>query len=369
MAYESIPKLGFGLMRLPMRGDEVDIEQACRMADRFISAGFTYFDTARGYIGGLSERAVKPMLSDRYPRESFLLADKYSWWCVENGDSEAFFASQLERTGASYFDFYLLHAIDAESLVKYNELDAWSFALEKKKQGLIKSFGFSFHDTAEVLEGILSEHPEVDFVQLQINYNDWESEKIQSRLCYETARRHGKEITVMEPVKGGSLAVLPDEARRMLAAAAPNSSPASLALRFAASLDGVITVLSGMSDTKQAEENIAVMSDFVPLNAAEAEVLAAVAEYLGSIPTVQCTACKYCMEGCPAGIPIPSIIRGAYNSYVTFNNKPVSAARYAEAVKGKAPASACKGCLLCEQVCPQKLPITDLLKKSAELFE
>lgn len=369
MDYNSIPKLGFGLMRLPMCGDEVDIKQACRMADAFIEAGFTYFDTARGYIGGLSEKAVKPMLSDRYPRDKFILADKYSWWCIKDGDSEAFFASQLEITGAGYFDFYLLHAVDAESLNKYNELNAWQFVAEKKKQGLVKNMGFSFHDTAEVLDAILANHPEVDFVQLQLNYNDWENEKIQSRLCYETARKHGKQIVVMEPVKGGSLAVLPEEAQKLLAAVAPNRTPASMALRFVASLDGIITVLSGMSNEAQAADNIATMSNFEPLSEAEADAIEAVAEILKNAPTAACTNCKYCTENCPTGIPIPSIIRGAYNSYVTFNNIEVSKSRYGEFTKDKPKASDCVACGACEQVCPQKLPIISLLEKSAALFE
>lgn len=369
MDYNAIPKLGFGLMRLPMNGEEVDIPQACRMADKFLEAGFTYFDTARGYIGGLSEKAVKPMLSDRYPRESFVLADKYSWWCVKDGDSEAFFNSQLEITGAGYFDFYLLHAIDAESLVKYNELSAWEFVAEKKKQGLVKNMGFSFHDTADVLEGILKEHPEVDFVQLQLNYNDWEHEKIQSRLCYETARRYGKNVIVMEPVKGGSLAVLPEEAQKLLSAVAPDHTPAGMALRFVASLEGIITVLSGMSNEGQAADNIATMSSFAPLSEAEADAVEAVAEILKNAPTVACTNCKYCTENCPTGIPIPSIIRGSYNSYVTFNNLELAKSRYKEATKDKAAASQCVACALCEQVCPQKLPIVSLMEKSAALFE
>ena len=369
MDYNAIPKLGFGLMRLPMNGEEVDIPQACRMADKFIEAGFTYFDTARGYIGGLSEKAVKPMLSDRYPRDAFVLADKYSWWCVKEGDSEAYFNSQLEITGAGYFDFYLLHAIDSESLVKYNELSAWEFVAEKKKQGLVKNMGFSFHDTAEVLDGILQAHPEVDFVQLQLNYNDWEHDKIQSRLCYETARKHGKNVIVMEPVKGGSLAVLPEEAQKLLSAVAPSYTPAGMALRFVASLEGIITVLSGMSNEVQAADNIATMSSFEPLSEAEADAVEAVAEILKNAPTVGCTNCKYCTENCPTGIPIPSIIRGSYNSYVTFNNLELARSRYKEATKDKVAASQCVACGLCEQVCPQKLPIISLMEKSAGLFE
>jgi len=369
MDYTNIPKLGFGLMRLPMCGDEVDIEQCKKMADDFIAAGFNYFDTARGYIGGLSEKAVKPMLSDRYPRESFILANKYSWWCVKDGDSEGFFLSQLENTGAGYFDFYLLHAMDETNADKYDALGAWAFCAEKKKAGLIKNFGFSFHGKADLLHKLLTDHPEVDFVQLQLNYLDWEDEGIQSRLCYETARKHGKGVLVMEPVKGGALAVLPDEARKLLSAAREGASPASFALRFVASLDGIISVISGMSNTEQALDNIKTMADLEPINEKEADALSAVVEVLKGIPTVGCTACKYCMENCPMNVAIPTIIRSAYNHYKTFANLPVAKARYKEFIGSRAPASACIGCGTCQQVCPQKLPIVELLKESASLFE
>ena len=367
--YTHIPKLGFGMMRLPMNGAEVDIEQTKKMVDRFIDAGFTYFDTARGYIDGLSERAVKTALTDRYPRDAYLLADKYSWWCVKDGDNEGFFKSQLERTGVEYFDFYLIHALDKSSYEKYNAQNAWEFCATLKKQGLVKSYGFSFHDDAEFLDKVLTEHPEVDFVQLQINYLDWESDSVQSALCYQVARRHNKPVTVMEPVKGGALAVLPEEGRRMLAAVDANRSPASFAIRFVASLDGIVTVLSGMSDEMQAEDNIATMSDFSPLSVAETEAVAAVAELLNAIPTVPCTACKYCVENCPAGIAIPNILRGAYNSYLSYNNLPMSKNRYKQALSNGAAASACVGCGACMEVCPQKIQITELMKKAAELFE
>lgn len=365
----NIPKLGFGLMRLPMLGEEVDIEQTKQMADDFIKAGFNYFDTARGYINGLSERAVKPVLSDRYPRESFILADKYSWWCVENGDSEAFFQSQLERTGAGYFDFYLLHAVDEGNCQKYDSVGAWDFCAEKKKMGLIRNFGFSFHGKADLLDRLLTEHPEVDFVQLQLNYVDWEDEGVQGRLCYEAARKHGKGVLVMEPVKGGALAVLPEKARELLKAADPDRSPASFALRFVASLDGIITVLSGMSNVAQAEDNIATMSDFTPLNEKETDAVEAVAELLKNAPTIPCTGCKYCMENCPMNVGIPTILRSAYNHYKSYENIDVAKARYKDFLGKSAPASACIACGSCEQVCPQKLPIIELLKESAELFE
>lgn len=369
MDYTTIPKLGFGLMRLPMCGDEVDIEQSKKMADDFIAAGFNYFDTARGYINGLSEKAVKPMLTDRYPRDSFLLADKYSWWCIKDGDSEGFFQSQLDITGALYFDFYLLHAVDESNVEKYDALGAWEFGAAKKKAGLVKNFGFSFHGKSPLLDKLLTEHPEVDFVQLQLNYIDWESEGVEGRLCYEVARKHGKGVLVMEPVKGGALAVLPEEARALLKAAAPDRSPASFALRFVASLDGIITVLSGMSNKAQAEDNIATMSDFEPLGEKEADALDAVVEILRNAPTIQCTGCKYCTENCPMNVAISGIFRSAYNHYKSYNNIDIAKFRYGEATAKGAKASACIGCGTCEQVCPQKLPIIDLLKESAALFE
>ncbi len=363
-----IPKLGFGLMRLPMDGDKVDMQQTMDMADAFIKEEFCYFDTAHGYIEGLSEAAVKPVLSDRYPRDAFVLADKLSHWCVGDGDTEGFFQSQLDITGAGYFDYYLLHSITPDSLPKYDELDAWNFCVEKKKQGLIKHFGFSFHGDAALLEEVLSTHPEVEFVQLQLNYRDWESENVQSRLCYEIARKHNKGVIVMEPVKGGSLAVLPESARKIFAAVNPDVSVASFALRFAASLDGVITVLSGMSNREQALDNIKTMRDFEPLNEDEADAVAAVVEILESAPTVGCTNCKYCTEKCPMEISIPTFIR-RYNHYVTYNNLELSKAVYGFELKNDAKASSCVECGACEEICPQHLPIRDLLKKVAATLE
>lgn len=363
-----IPKLGFGLMRLPMDGAQVDIKQTMAMADAFIKEGFCYFDTAHGYIEGLSEAAVKPVLSDRYPRDAFVLADKMSHWCVENGDTEGFFKKQLEITGAGYFDYYLLHSLTPDSLPKYDELDAWSFCAEKRKQGLIKHFGFSFHGNAAMLEEVLSAHPEVEFVQLQLNYRDWESDNVQSRLCYEVARKHNKGVIVMEPVKGGSLAVLPDSAQKLLSAVKPDASVASFAIRFAASLDGVITVLSGMSNTEQALDNIKTMRDFEPLNEAELDAIAAVAEILESAPTVGCTNCKYCMEKCPMEISIPTFIK-RYNHYVTYNNTELSKVVFGFELKNKMKASDCVECGACEEICPQHLPIRELLKKVSETLE
>ena len=363
------PKLGFGLMRLPMKGAEVDIEQTKRMADLCMENGFNYFDTAHGYINGLSEKAVKPVLSERYPRDSFTLANKLSWWCVKNGDLEGFFNKQLEDTGAGYFDCYLLHSLTADAAKKYEDMGVWQFAAEKKRQGQIKHIGFSFHDRAEVLEDILRKHPEAEFVQLQINYSDWESPGVQARLCYETARRYGKGVIVMEPVKGGALADLPASAKRFFDAVAPGKSQASFAMRFAASLDGVITVLSGMSDEAQARDNISTMRDFTPLTGDETDAVAAAAEAIKNAPRIPCTACGYCAENCPEKIPIPSIIRGAYNSWLAFENRDYARGTYNFECLGKPKASACVSCRACDDVCPQKLPVCELVGKCAELFE
>lgn len=367
--FDYIPKLGFGLMRLPMIGEAVDIEQTKKMADEFLSRGFKYFDTAYGYIGGLSEKAVKPVLSDRYAREDFILASKLSIWCVKDFDFEAYFNEQLERTGVSYFDFYLVHSLEREKIALCEEKGVWDFVSGLKERGLIKHLGFSFHDNAEVLDKLLTAHPEVEFVQLQLNYNDWESEGVQSRLCYETARKHGKGVIVMEPVKGGALALLPEEAQKVLKGIRPNDSVASWAIRYAASLDGVITVLSGMSDYAQMQDNLKTMSDFQPITDEEKAALDEVNRILKSMPTVPCTNCQYCMDNCPMGIPIPRIIRGAYNGFKTYANVLTSKRSYGFAVEGKVKASECLQCGLCEANCPQKIGIIDILKESAELFE
>ncbi len=362
-----MPKLGFGMMRLPMDGEAVDIQQTIEMADAFIEAGFCYFDTAHGYIDGLSEQAVKPVLSDRYPREAFVLADKCSHWCVKDGDLAAFFNEQLEITGAKYFDYYLLHSLTRDSLPKYDGLGAWEFCVKMRDCGLIKHFGFSFHGDAAMLDEVLTAHPEVEFVQLQLNYRDWESENVQSRLCYEAARRHGKGVIVMEPVKGGSLAVLPKRAEAIFSAVRPEASVASFAVRFAASLDGVITVLSGMSNREQMADNIKTMRDFEPLSGDECDAVAAVAEILEAAPTVGCTACRYCMEKCPMEIPISTFIK-RYNHYVTYENLEMSRVVFGFELKNNAVPADCIGCRACEEICPQHLPVADLMSRCAELF-
>ena len=368
---ETIPKLGFGLMRLPMLGDEIDLEQTKRMADQFLEAGFRYFDTAYGYNDGKSEAAVKPVLVDRYPRERFLLATKLPAWAGAKSkeDAEQMFYTSLERTGAGYFDFYLLHNMGRERTEIFERWDLWRFLEDRKREGLIRHFGFSFHDGADALDKLLTSHPEAEFVQLQINYADWESLSVQSRLCYETARRHGKPIIVMEPVKGGTLATLPIQAEAPLRESRPDLSTASWGIRFAASLEGVITVLSGMSNLEQMEGNLRYMKDFQPLTDTERAAVKAAAEVLNAIPTVPCTNCNYCVGGCPQNIPIPDIFR-ALNLWKVYNNLPVSLRTYRmPQLHGKAPASACIRCGACEDVCPQKIRIMDELSCASAVFD
>ena len=315
-----IPKLGFGLMRLPMIEKEVDIEQTKTMVDMFIKAGFTYFDTAFGYIGGKSEEAVKPALVDRYPRESFQLATKLPAWAAKSAEeAKAMLDISLQRTGAGYFDFYLLHNCGDNRTAKFDEYGLWDFVLEAKKEGKVKHVGFSFHDKADVLDDLLTKHPEMEFVQLQINYVDWESESVQARQCYEVARKHGKPVIIMEPVKGGSLANLPASASDILKAVEPEASDSSWAIRFAASLDGLVTVLSGMSNIAQMEDNLKTMSDFKPLNETDRKAIADAQAALAAIPHIECTGCQYCTKDCPAQINIPGIFGNVIpTSYITI---------------------------------------------------
>lgn len=360
-------KLGFGLMRLPMIGEDVDLEQTKQMADLFLEKGFTYFDTAYGYINGKSEEAVKEVLVKRHPRESFLLATKLPAWAGPKTaeEAKAMFYTSLERTGAGYFDFYLLHNLGDNRTQVFDEFGIWEFLAERKKEGLIKNLGFSFHDKADALDRVLTAHPDMDFVQLQINYADWESDSVQSRLCYETARRHGKPVIIMEPVKGGSLATLSDSITQHFYGENPQASPASWAIRFAASLDGVLTVLSGMSTLEQMRDNISYMENFQPLNERERGVIAKVQRELAGIDSVPCTGCGYCMKGCPQGIAIPGVF-GALNTYLVYNNLSGASAQYEWAGR---KASACIECGQCESVCPQHISVIKELRRAAELFE
>ena len=301
MAYlgEEIRKLGFGLMRLPQKDEKIDVEQVKEMVDRFLEAGFTYFDTAWAYEG--SEDAIRQALVERYPREAYQLATKNAAWikCKTREEAVNQFETSLKQTGAGYFDYYLLHNLGESRTQFFDDFDMWSWIQEKKKEGLIKHAGFSFHSTAEELDEILNQHPEMEFVQLQINYADWDNPAVQSGACYEVARKHGKPVIVMEPVKGGMLATPPDSVQEIFKKADPDASCASWAIRFAANLDGIITVLSGMSNLQQMEDNLSFMKDFKGLSDGEKEVLKAAQEEMSRIPLIPCTTCNYCSKVCP----------------------------------------------------------------------
>lgn len=364
---KEVPKLGFGLMRLPKKGLHTDIEQMKQMVDMFMEAGFTYFDTAYVYLG--SEAAAKKALVERYPRESFTLATKLNAMLITSEKSaKKQFLTSLERTGAGYFDYYLLHALMEGNYKKYDKFHLWDFVSEQKKKGLMKHVGFSFHAGPELLDKLLREHPEVDFVQLQINYADWENPSIASRANYEVARGHGKSVVVMEPVKGGSLADPPKEVKKLFDDYHPDMSYASWAIRFVASLDGILTVLSGMSNTAQMEDNLSYMKDFQPLNEEEQKIIHQVQRILGNSSTIPCTACHYCTEGCPKKIQIPEIF-SAMNKQLGNGQMAEAVSDYQKATASGGLASECIGCKQCERSCPQHLNITDDLKKCAEILE
>ena len=367
MSEQTKGKLGFGLMRLPKTNEAIDVPQVCEMVDHFLAAGFTYFDTAYVYDG--SEVAAKAALVDRHPRASYTLATKlHVGKCANAEEARKELETSLARTGAGYFDYYLLHALMANNVDKYEEFGLWDFVRELKANGTIRHYGFSFHDSPELLDKLLTEHPDVDFVQLQINYADWENPEVQSRACYEVARKHGKQVVIMEPVKGGALANPPEQVKALFDAAKPGASYASWALRFAASLDGVLAVLSGMSNLEQVDDNLATMSDFQPLNDAEQKVIQQAQHILGNSAAIACTACHYCTAGCPKKIAIPEIFAAA-NKQLANGQKAEAAAAYAAATAEGGKASACIHCKQCERICPPHLPITDLLGRCAAIFE
>ena len=361
------PKLGFGLMRLPKKGIKTDIEQVKKMVDLFLAAGFTYFDTA--YVYGSSESDIKKALVDRYPRESYTLATKLNAMMADTEKmAKKQFDTSMERTGAGYFDYYLLHALMENNYKKYDKFGLWDYVGQKKADGLIKHLGFSFHAGPQLLDKLLTEHPEVDFVQLQINYADWENPKVTARANYEMARKHGKSIVVMEPVKGGNLADPPAAVKKLFTDYAPAASPASWAIRFVASLDGILTVLSGMSSVAQMEDNLSYMKDFKPLNEDEQSIIREAQRILGHSSTIPCTACHYCTDGCPKQIPIPDIFAAA--NLQLGNGQMAQAKEAYAAVAGEGHrASDCVGCRQCEGACPQHLPITQYLAQCARMLE
>lgn len=364
-----IKKLGFGLMRLPKAGEAIDVEQTKQMVDLFMDAGFTYFDTAWAYAG--SEDAIREALVERYPRESFQLATKAAPWigCESREDAVAQLETSLKQTGAGYFDFYLLHNLGEFRTHFFDQWGMWDWIAEKKAEGVIRHAGFSFHSTPEELDELLSAHPEMEFVQLQINYADWDNPAVQSRRCYEVARKHHKPVIIMEPVKGGMLANPPEQVASVLKAAEPNSSVASWAIRFAASLPGVITVLSGMSDVAQMQDNLSYMRTFETLTDAQRATIERAQHELAKIPLIPCTRCNYCAKVCPNEIGISGTFT-AMNMHTLYGDLETAKKERTWQVDrhGKRPADDCIKCGRCEQACPQHIKIRDELARSIELF-
>lgn len=367
--FEKVKKnFGFGCMRLPMVDGEVDFKEFSLMIDSFLQKGFNYFDTAHGYLNGKSELALKECLVKRYPRESYVLTNKLSGWHFEKEeDIIPLFNEQLSACGVDYFDFYLMHAQNAQNFIKYKECRAYEKALEFKKEGKIKHFGISFHDTAEVLDNILSEYPQIEVVQIQFNYLDFNDPVIQSEKCYKVCEKHGKPVIVMEPVKGGRLALLPKEANDIFKEGG-ELSPASYAIRFTASFKQVFMVLSGMSNCEQMEDNLSYMCDFKPLESADYALIDRVLKKLDELKVIQCTSCRYCTENCPQNILIPDIFT-CYNNKMLYEDWNASYHYKEFLCKKGGKASDCIECGVCESVCPQKLKIRDLLKEIANTFE
>lgn len=367
---------GFGLMRLPLLDASdttaIDHETLSGMVDAFLGAGFTYFDTAAPYHNGHSETAFRECVAKRYPRDAYTVTDKLSFFLVHEADKlEGFFADQLARCGVEYFDYYLLHAMSRERFELAERIGALDFVAEKKAQGKIRHIGFSFHDSAEVLDEMLTKYPWMEIVQLQLNYIDWEDADIQSRTCYEVCVKHGKPVIVMEPVKGGLLASAAPEAEALLRAERPERSVASWAIRFAASLDNVVMVLSGMSTPDQVEDNLSYMRDFQPLTQPERDALDKAAAIIKSKESIACTACRYCVEGCPQKIAIPDYFK-MMNNLSKFGPDSLGSVKQTYAFSlsgGKGKASACVQCGQCEGACPQHLPIIELLQKVAGTLE
>ena len=354
-------QFGFGFMRLPMVGDTVDIQQTTQMVDAFLAAGFNYFDTAHGYLGGQSEQALKACLTSRYPRERYVLTNKLTHYFFEKQeDIRPLFRQQLDACGVNYFDFYLMHAQSGERFPKYQRCRAYETALELKAEGKIRHLGISFHDSPQVLDRILTEYPQIEVVQLQFNYLDYDDPKVQSLGCYEVCRNHGKPVFVMEPVKGGSLVNLPPQAQRIFDDL-DGGSNASYAIRYAAGFPGIRAVLSGMSTLEQVQENTAFMRSFQPLSTREQAAVAQVRSILRGQGLIPCTGCRYCTEVCPMEIPIPDL-------FVRLNDKRRTGTADTAPMGGGKPGD-CLCCGKCEEICPQQLPVRELLRSVRDELE
>lgn len=366
-------KLGFGLMRLPLNdpdnAKDINKELVREMADAFLAAGYTYFDTAYPYHRGASEKVFGELVADRYPREAYALTTKMPVWLINNTeDYDLIFNKQLERTHAGYFDNYLLHAMGKARMEAVEKTGGFDWIKQKKEEGLIRHIGFSFHDKAELLDEFLTEHPEFETVQLQLNYADWDSETVEARKCYEVCVKHGKPVIVMEPVKGGSLARVPESALSLMKEEDPDASPVSWAFRFAATLPDVCMVLSGMSSMEQIEENTAFFDDMKPFNEKEKAVIKKTVKILDESVAVKCTACRYCTEGCPQNIAIPDYF-SLYNAMTVYGYVPSMSTMFTNLAASHGKPSDCIGCGRCEAACPQHLQIIDNLAKVKEAFE
>lgn len=369
----NMKKLGFGMMRLPLtQADDptkIDLPQVCQMVDTFLDRGFCYFDTAYMYHNYASENIVKEALVKRHPRESFKLATKMPVRMLkQKEDVERIFEEQRQKCGVDYFDYYLLHCLDTENYQVAKDMDCFAFMIQKKAEGKAKKIGFSYHDSAELLDEILTAHPEFEFVQLQINYLDWEDEKVQSRKCYEVCVKHEKPVIVMEPVKGGMLASVPEDVSALFQSQRPDMSVASWAVRYAASLPNVFMVLSGMSNSAQLLDNTDYMQNFIPLDLTERKTVDQAVDIIHSRIAIQCTACRYCVEGCPMKIAIPEYF-SLYNKQLQFGDASHARAGFDNLSGKHGKPSECIACGQCESHCPQHLPIIENMQKVSELFE
>ena len=364
-----MPKLGFGLMRLPQKDEKIDIQQVCEMVDLYMQAGLCYFDTAYVYHGGKSECAAAEALVKRYPRESFYLADKLPAWEMHSeADRGRIFAEQLARAQVEYFDFYLLHSVEDGNIDTYEKYDCFSWGVRMKEEGKIRHFGFSFHGSPDLLKAVLDKHPEIEFVQIQLNYLDWNNPVVRSGELYAILREREIPMVIMEPVKGGTLASLRPEFGERLKAARPEASIASWALRYAGSLPGVMTILSGMSDRSQMEDNIRTFTDFEPLTDGEKKMLEEIREEILNIPQIGCTACRYCVDGCPMQSRIPDIFRSV-NTIRMYGDQFRPHAFYRGITKSSGKAADCIACGQCGSVCPQHLPVISLMQEASELLD
>ena len=371
-SYEGVGKLGFGAMRLPLTDPDdvtaIDIEQVKAMVDEFIARGGTYVDTAFVYHNGCSEGALRQALVERYPREAFTLATKcLAWACASKEEAQACLPTSLERLGVDYIDFYLLHNVGGKRTAKFDEYDMWNYVADAKERGLVRNIGFSIHDGADVLDELLTAHPNMDFVQLQVNYLDWDDPVTESARCMEVAAKHGVPVIIMEPVRGGRLANLPERGAAVLVEANPEASQASWAYRFCLDLPGVLAVLAGASTLEQMQDNMRTFQTHQPLNEQERAAIDGAIAALRSVDLIPCTNCGYCVKDCPEGVKIP-IAMNLLNLEKTTEDREFAKGLYSwQAAEG--PASKCIQCGTCEAMCPQSIAIIDHLAEAADHFE